>query len=139
VDLLKRNSKVNAGESYLYIVSIIAYFFIFTYTVFNLRLHPNALNFIIITHCVNWYIRYLDRYQNEAAAQRRFVAECTVANVIVAGLFGVFIMQLIPGSAYFELLFSQSSFYIWAIMHYAVTYRKSDLGLWFPIRTRGET
>ncbi len=91
-----------------------------------------AISFIALSHYGNWYLHYLVKFRSNPVVYRRFLLEILFFNAVTLSLF--FCYQWI-NSGVFQWLkyFSQWDYFsLWTLMHFFVTFRKSDLGNWVP-------
>ncbi|WP_041948396.1 hypothetical protein [Turneriella parva] len=99
-------------------------------------LNPNALNFLILMHCANWYWRYVEKFSADRKLLRRFSVETVIINLFLGVLmffrfhssYSVFV------SALAGVLFVHPYFQVWSLLHFVVTYRPADNMNWIPMR-----
>lgn len=92
-------------------------------------------HFVVITHVANWYLSYFSRFSDNRPVFNRFLVEVVAINGALAILFVLFYRYLeVPAhpTAVLGFYFLEPYFYLWALLHYFVTFRPTDLRNWIP-------
>jgi len=107
--------------------------------------HYYLMGAIILFHYSSWYIHYLVQWRDDKPRRRRYILDMLVVNAIVLGLYALYrwmpqslVVDYIPRHIFpfkdptqgniLAYLFSPAYFYLWTLMHFASTVRRSDLG-----------
>jgi hypothetical protein len=92
----------------------------------------NALNFIVLTHYMNWYFQYLVRFRNTPAARNTLLVDIAWTNALILGVFLAARSFGGPIAIVGDGLFTADWYFGWTLLHYAVTFRPGDLRNWLP-------
>jgi hypothetical protein len=111
--------------------------------------HYYLMGSIILFHYSSWYIHYLVKWKDDEAKRSRYILDMIVVNALVFGLYAVY--RWMPQAldvAYFPreiypfkdpghgnalaYFFSPGYFYLWTLMHFVSTARRSDWGYFRP-------
>jgi hypothetical protein len=98
--------------------------------------NKNALNFIIITHYVNWYLHYIVRFRGEPAKLNPLLRHIVLFNTGMAAIYASLRLLGAPIGVLGPGLFEPSWYFSWTLLHYMVTFRPADLRNWVPAIAR---
>lgn len=100
--------------------------FAYGYTNSNFaNLHTKAMGIIIISHYLMWYVYYLYK-SKDVLFINKYLYHVFVVNFIVIIFFFLYENSKFQFLDYF---FQEDFFYIWTLLHYFSTFRKSDFSI----------
>lgn len=111
--------------------------------------HYYLMGAIILFHYSSWYLHYWVKWQEDRPRRRRYLVDMLAINAVVFGLYAIYrlmpsnlVVDYIPRQIYpfkdpsqgniLAYLFSPGYFYLWTLMHFVSTARRSDLAYLKP-------
>lgn len=98
----------------------------------NLARAGNGINFIVITHYMNWYFQYLVRFRDAPKSRNTLLVDIAWTNGLILAVYLAARNLGGPFAAVGSVMFTAEWYFGWTLLHYFVTFRPSDLRNWVP-------
>jgi hypothetical protein len=120
------------------LVFVLGLVFVYGDAVFNTPFQRNTMQFIVLTHYMNWYFHFLVRFKDKPVLYKTLIRDIIAFNGIIALAFLGYANLDWDVANLGRYAFEPSYFYLWTLMHYIVTFRPADLRNWVPTRATGD-
>jgi len=95
-----------------------------------LNFNKNYLYFIILLHYLNWYVHYFIKQFHNKKFMQPYIINIIVFNLVSIGLYYFYTSSSGAINQGLSVFYSRDFFFLWTLLHYVGTFRKTDLYYW---------